>query len=72
MIVGDDFRDEMSEFEALPNSVGEGSPEFMKAYWDWWDNNAEIRIKFANYPADMSHIFFFNTVWRKRDVGSKE
>jgi len=71
MVVGEDFRDELEKFQReygeLPNNVHEGSPAFMKAYWEWWDSNELVRKKFADYPADMSHIFFFNTIWRKRN-----
>lgn len=72
MIVGEDFNDEMSEFrkeiESIPNTLNEGTPEFIKAYWDWWDSlTPNIRVRWDNNPADMSHVYFFNAVWRKRN-----
>lgn len=71
MIIGEDFREETEKFEEemrqLPNTLGEASDEFKAAYWNWWDSNPQIRMKFAQYTADMSHIYFFNTVWKKRN-----
>lgn len=71
MLVGEDFRDEMSSFkqeiEAIPNTLNEGTPEFIKAYWEWWDAlTPAFRQKYENNPADMSHVYFFNAIWRKR------
>lgn len=75
MIVGENFRQEMDEFHeqlrALPNTLSEGSEEFKQAYWDWWDSNEAIRKKFCQYTADMSHVYFYNTVWVKRNVGKE-
>lgn len=72
MIVGEDFREEMSEFqkeiEAIPNTLREGSPEFIQAYWEWWDSvSPEFRLKYENNSGNMSHVYFFNAIWRKRN-----
>lgn len=48
----------MDEFE---------TPEFKKAFWDWWDNQTtkEFRKKFSEYPSDMATLYFYNKIYKR-------
>lgn len=40
--------------------------EFKEAFWMWFDNlPAKERQKFANYPADMAELYFYNKIWSR-------
>jgi len=43
------------------------SPEFKKAFWDWFDNLPKAeRAKFLTYKHNIAELNFYNTVWSKR------
>lgn len=43
--------------------------KFVTAFWTWFDSQSkELRDKFNYYPNDMAYLFFYNKIYRYKEV----
>lgn len=47
-------------------------PGFEAAFWSWWDSlDKPTKRRFEAYKEDAAHIYFYNTVWLRKNMVDK-